>query len=62
MRETEVYGMPSLLDNDFIVLASTFVVTQFLDTFTEFPPRQKPATFTIDQAVAKLESALASGQ
>jgi len=51
-----------LLDNDFIVLASTFVVTQFLDTFTEFPPRQKPATFTIDQAVAKLESALASGQ
>jgi hypothetical protein len=44
------------------VLAATAVVTQFLQTFLEFPPRQKAASFTIDQAVAKLETALTTGQ
>jgi arylsulfatase len=51
-----------LLDNDFILLAATMVTAQFLETFKEFPPRQKAASFTIDQAVAKLESALAAAQ
>jgi arylsulfatase len=51
-----------VLDNDYIVLAATAVVTQFLQTFREFPPRQKAASFTIDQAVAKLETALTTGQ
>jgi hypothetical protein len=37
-------------------------MTQFLATFREFPPRQKAASFTIDQAVAKLENALTSGR
>ncbi len=36
-------------------------MTQFLATFEEFPPRQKAASFTIDQAVAKLEAVLTSG-
>jgi hypothetical protein len=35
---------------------------QFLATFEEFPPRQKAASFTIDQAVEKLEAALTTGQ
>jgi arylsulfatase len=43
-------------------LAATAVVTQFLETFKDFPPRQKAASFTIDQAVAKLEAALTTGQ
>jgi hypothetical protein len=30
--------------------------------FKEFPPRQKAASFTIDQAVAKLEASLTSGR
>jgi arylsulfatase len=51
-----------LLDNDYIVLAATAVVTQFLQTFKDFPPRQKAASFTIDQAVAKLENALTAGR
>jgi len=38
------------------------VMTQFLQTFQEFPPRQKAASFTIDQAVAKLEAVLTTGQ
>jgi hypothetical protein len=37
-------------------------MTQFLATFQEFPPRQKAASFTIDQVVAKLENALTSGR
>jgi arylsulfatase A-like enzyme len=50
------------IDNDYIALAATAVVTQFLQTFRDFPPRQKAASFTIDQAVAKLEAALTTGQ
>ena len=34
---------------------ATAVVAQFLETFKEFPPRQKAASFTIDQVVEKLE-------
>ena len=48
-----------LMDNAVLVLAASGLVTQFLETFEEFPPRQKAASFTIDQAVAKLEAALA---
>ena len=39
----------------------TALVAPFLATFKEFPPRQKAASFTIDQAMAKLESALTAG-
>jgi arylsulfatase len=35
-------------------------VSQFLETFKEFPPRQKAATFTIDQAMEKLNDMLSS--
>jgi hypothetical protein len=37
------------------------VMSQFLATFEEFPPRQKAASFSIDQAVEKLEAVLTSG-
>jgi arylsulfatase A-like enzyme len=50
------------IDNDYIALAATAVMTQFLATFKDFPPRQRAASFTIDQAVAKLENALTSGR
>ncbi len=36
------------------------IATQFLETFKEFPPRQEPASFTIDHAVEKLNKFLAS--
>jgi arylsulfatase A-like enzyme len=51
-----------LLDNDYIVLAAAALVSQFLETFKEFPPVQRPASFTIDQVVEKLQTALTSGQ
>jgi arylsulfatase len=51
-----------MIDNGYIVLAASSAIGQFLETFKEFPPRQKAASFTIDQAVAKLEAALTQGQ
>jgi arylsulfatase len=41
-------------------LAASALVGEFLATFEEFPPRQKAATFTIDQAMEKLEESLAA--
>ena len=45
------------LDNDYLVLSPTAIVdASSSKTFSEFPPRQKAASFTIDQAVEKLEA------
>jgi len=43
-----------LIDHVPIVLASQAIVKLFLETFKEFPPRQKAASFTIDQALEKM--------
>jgi arylsulfatase len=50
-----------MLENAFLVLAATGLITEFLASFAEFPPRQKAASFTIDQALEKLEAVLTSG-
>jgi hypothetical protein len=42
------------------VLAATSVVGEFLATFKDFPPRQKAPSFTIDQAMEKLEAGITS--
>lgn len=43
-----------VMENACIVLAATAIVQPFLDSFSEFPPRQKAASFTIDQAMEKM--------
>ncbi|MFE4196715.1 arylsulfatase [Paenarthrobacter sp. NPDC056912] len=48
-------------ENDYLALAATALMTQFLATFKEFPPRQRAASFSIDQAVEKLQTFLAGG-
>jgi len=50
-----------LLDHTYICLAATAVITPFLETFKEFPPRQKAASFTIDQALDKMQEAGTGG-
>jgi len=47
-----------LMENAYLVMAASSVVEDFLKTFKEFPPRQKAASFTIDQAMEKMEAAL----
>lgn len=49
------------INNDFVALAATAIVQPFLDSFNEFPPRQKAASFTIDQAIEKMEAAYTGG-
>lgn len=49
-----------LLDHVYIVFAAQGIVTQFIETFKEFPPAQKAASFTIDQALENMTK-LASG-
>ena len=41
-------------------MAAQALVVPFLGTFKEFPPRQKAASFTIDQALEKMEASLSS--
>jgi hypothetical protein len=37
------------------------IVVPFPETFREFPPSQKAASFTIDQALAKMSEAASGG-
>ena len=43
-------------------MAAQAVMQPFLDTFKDFPPRQKAASFTIDQALQKMQEPFNSGQ
>jgi arylsulfatase len=44
-----------LIDHAYLVYAGQAIVAKFLGTFQEFPPRTKPASFTIDDIMAKME-------
>jgi arylsulfatase len=47
-----------LAEQGYIVFAASAVTGPFLETFKEFPPRQRAATFTIDQAMEKMKQGL----
>ena len=40
-------------DRMFLLVPAQALVGQFLKTFEEFPPRQKPGSFSIDDALEK---------
>jgi hypothetical protein len=42
----------------YMIMAASAIVGKFLQTFKDFPPRQRAASFTIDQAIEKMEAAL----
>jgi arylsulfatase A-like enzyme len=42
--------------NDYIALAMNVIVSKWAETFKDFPPIQKPNTFTIDDAISKLQT------
>ena len=50
-----------MIENAYLVMAGQPLIAEFLATFVEFPPRQKAASFTIDQALEKLEAAITTG-
>ena len=45
-----------VLDRVFFFVPAQAYVAQFLETFKEFPPRQKAGSFSIDQAMEKLQT------
>lgn len=45
-----------LLDRAFLLVPAQSYVGEFLATFKEFPPRQKPASFSLDQVMQALET------
>lgn len=44
-----------LLDHAFLLVPAQQYVGKFLETFKEFPPRQKPASFNLEDVMAKLQ-------
>ena len=42
-----------MADHTFLLVPAQAIVAEFLKTFEEFPPRQKPASFSVDQALEK---------
>ena len=44
------------IDRAYTLYGSQAIVGRFLATFKEFPPRQKPASFTIDQILEELQT------
>ncbi|RPI57299.1 MAG: arylsulfatase, partial [Acidobacteria bacterium] len=46
------------LSKAYLIMGAQAIVGKFLETFKEFPPRQKAASFTIDQAMEKMEASM----
>ena len=49
-----------MIDRVYLTYAAQFIVQEFLATFQEFPPRMKPASFSVDQVLEKMEQAVHS--
>ena len=43
-----------MLDRVYLLYAAQSLVAQFMNTFVEYPPRMKPASFSVDQIVEKM--------
>ena len=46
-----------MIDRVYLTYAAQFIVREFLETFREFPPRMKPASFSIDKVLERMEEA-----
>jgi arylsulfatase len=45
------------LDRVFIIFGATAIATNFLSTFSDYPPSQTPGSFNLDTAKKKIEDA-----
>jgi arylsulfatase len=45
-----------LLDRAFLLVPAQTYVANFLATFKEYPPRQKAASFSLDQVMEMMQS------
>ena len=60
-HESEYYN-DWMLNRVYLLVPAQAFVGQFLGTFAEFPRRQSPASFNLDEVMKKLESASGSGR
>jgi len=60
-HEAEGYGT-YILNHAFLAVPAQAFVGQHLQTYIDFPPRQKPGSFSLDQVLAKLQEAGGSGK
>ncbi|HEY7406052.1 MAG TPA: arylsulfatase [Candidatus Angelobacter sp.] len=51
--EADMFYAKWLADRAFLLVPAQAIVAQFLKTFEQFPPRQKPSSFSVDQALEK---------
>ncbi len=49
-----------MMDRAFLILPAVQKVGQYLSSYKEFPPRQRPASFSIDQVIEKLNASIAT--
>jgi arylsulfatase A-like enzyme len=52
--QESIYYKDWLFRHAFVFVPAQAGVAKFLETFKEFPPRQRPASFTIDQVLEKM--------
>ena len=43
------------IHHDYIAVAATALIVPFLESFSQFPPRQKPGSFSMEQALQRME-------
>jgi arylsulfatase A-like enzyme len=53
--EASAYFVKEKFDRIFLILPAVGLVSQYLRTFEEFPPRARPASFSIDQAMERAQ-------
>jgi arylsulfatase A-like enzyme len=56
-QDGSMYYDKWMADRSFLLVPAQAIVAEFLKTFEEFPPRQKPASFSIDQALENARKA-----
>jgi arylsulfatase len=56
-RDGSMFYDKWMADRAFLLVPAQAIVAEFLKTFAEFPPRQKPASFSVDQALEKAQEA-----
>ena len=51
-----------MLDHAFLLVPTQQYAGNFLETFKEFPPRQKPSSFNLDDVMKKLQEGTGGAQ
>jgi arylsulfatase len=50
-----------MIHHAYLIYAAQALMAKFVETFKDFPPVQKPNTFTVDDAMRKMTESAASG-